>query len=103
MAAAAGRLAFSEDGVRWHFARTAPFNGTIVFTNGSTVVLARMERPVLVVDDTFRPTHLINGVQPRAGDDRTFTLIQPVKTDDRNAVQQRRHQIVCNHYIALQP
>ena len=78
VAAGAGRLAYSKDGSRWTYASTPPYNGTIKFTNGSTLVLNRMERPVLLFDEaTGHPTHLINGVQPY-DHPYTFTLIQTV-------------------------
>ena len=55
--------------------------GSITFSNGTTVVLARMERPVLVLDDGGLPLYLVNGVQPRSGDAHTFTLIQTVRRE----------------------
>lgn len=81
MAAGAGRLAYSEDGEVWTYSATPAFNGTITFSNGTTHVMARMERPVLLFDEaTQAPTHLINGVQPYEDDHYmyTFTLIQEV-------------------------
>ena len=78
VAAGAGRLAFSTDGQKWTYAATPPFNGTITWSNGTTLALSRMERPVLVFDEaTGKPTHLINGVQPYSHP-YTFTLIQTV-------------------------
>ena len=60
------------------YAQTPPYNGTITFSNGTTLTLARMERPVLLFDEqSGRPTHLINGVQPFSHP-YTFTLIQKV-------------------------
>lgn len=76
----AGRLAYSADGLHWTYASTPPYNGTITFANGTTLVLARMERPVLLFDEIGRPTHLINGVQPFSHP-YTFTLIQEVAHD----------------------
>ena len=51
VASGAGRLAYSSDCVVWKYAETPPYNGTIRFSNGTTLELARMERPVLVFDD----------------------------------------------------
>jgi hypothetical protein len=77
----AGRLAHSADGLRWTYAQTPPYNGTITFSNGTTLALARMERPVLLFDEqSGRPTHLINGVQPFSHP-YTFTLIQKVQAE----------------------
>ena len=78
VASGAGRLAYSADGRDWHYSQTPCYNGTIRFTNGTTLVLARMERPVLLFDEeSGRPTHLINGVQPFSHP-YTFTLVQEV-------------------------
>ena len=77
----AGRLAYSADCAVWKYVETPPYNGTIRFSNGTTLELNRMERPVLLFDDSpggsGRPTHLINGVQPFRHP-YTFTLIQTV-------------------------
>ncbi len=78
VAIGAGRLAYSLDGRNWTYSSTPAYNGTIAFTNGSTLVLNRMERPVLLFDEkTRKPTHLINGVQPFSHP-YTFTLTQEV-------------------------
>ena len=71
----AGRHAFSTDGVHWTYSPTPAYNGTIKFGNGTTVKLARMERPWFVFDEaTGRPAHLFLGVQTYQWDDYTFTL-----------------------------
>eukprot|EP00040_Diaphanoeca_grandis_P024766 m.136519 g.136519 ORF g.136519 m.136519 type:complete len:646 (+) comp29860_c0_seq1:110-2047(+) len=74
----AGRLAYSTDGLDWHYSHTPAYNGSIVFANGSVIELSRMERPVLLFDSNNDIEYLINGVQVYANDDYTFTLIQTI-------------------------
>ena len=75
----AGRHAFSADGERWSFSRTPAFNGTVQWSNGSSIKAARRERPFLIFDDeTHAPTHLFTGVQVYADDDATFNLVQEI-------------------------
>lgn len=75
----AGRHAFSLDGHNWTFGRQPVYNGKIAFTNGSSVPLARRERPFLLLDeDTRVPTHLYTGVQVYENDDKSFNLVQSI-------------------------
>lgn len=57
-----------------------PYNGTVVFADGS-VAHTDVERPELVFDPlTGRPSHLVNGAfAGAAGNLSTFTLIRPLK------------------------
>jgi hypothetical protein len=83
VATGAGRLAYTahlDCAPPWTYVETPPCNGTITMNNGSSLALARMERPVLLfAEATGRPTHLVNGVQPFSHP-YTFTLIQTVNT-----------------------
>ena len=80
---AVGRHAFSEDiGRTWRYGAEDAYNGTIRFGNGSEVTLYRRGRPHVVVEGGGkRLTHLSNGVQVATGDDRSFTLVQPLRQD----------------------
>ena len=59
------------------------WNNTLELKDGSTIELARRERPELVHDGQGRPVALINGAQfgavPGNPGDQTFTLVQAVR------------------------
>eukprot|EP01059_Diplonema_ambulator_P036181 TRINITY_DN8925_c0_g1_i1.p1 TRINITY_DN8925_c0_g1~~TRINITY_DN8925_c0_g1_i1.p1 ORF type:complete len:399 (+),score=61.65 TRINITY_DN8925_c0_g1_i1:39-1199(+) len=74
-----GTHAFSSDGFSWTFSKTVPFNTTVAWSDGSSVVLHRRERPQLIVENGA-PQYLINGVQYFNDGDRSATLIVPVNT-----------------------
>ena len=78
----AGRYAYSSDGVEWTYSETPAYNGSVVFPNGSTVALSRMERPFLVMDADGQPEFLVNGVQTYDWDARTFTLVQKLRRSE---------------------
>lgn len=84
-----GCHAFSRDGWNWTLSATPAYDFSVTFTDGSTTVFSRRERPQLVFDPvTGVPTHLINGVQlPRAQQpsgpnqhDYTYSIIVPLRT-----------------------
>ena len=80
----------SKDGIHWTYTGTA-FTTTANFTDGSSVVFSRRERPHLVFSDSstpHTPTHLTSGVQ-WGTHDQTFTLIQPI-----NMRQMKRRNIL---------
>ena len=74
----AGRLAYSIDGIEWTYASISPFNGTVLYINGTSAPFARVERPLLLFDAKGQPMHLINGAQRYTYDDASFTLIRPI-------------------------
>ena len=78
-----GRHAFSEDGITWHGGDVDCWNNTVALLDGSTIVLARRERPELLHDAEGRPVALLSGAQfgavPGNAGDQTFTLSQPVR------------------------
>ena len=84
---AVGCHAFSRDGFSWTLSPTPAYDYNVTFTDGTTTVFSRRERPQLVFDpDTGAPTHLINGVQlPRAQQpahsqgDYTYSIIVPLR------------------------
>jgi hypothetical protein len=43
--------AFSEDGLSWSFSPTEPYNGTVFFTDGTSITFSTRERPHLVFAD----------------------------------------------------
>jgi len=47
---------FSRDGLEWHRASTAPFDGTVELTDGTSVTFATRERPQLIFSDVARTT-----------------------------------------------
>ena len=53
----------SRDGVMWKWSKGQPYDATVRYPNGSTVLHATAERPKLVIDSTGFPTHLLNGLQ----------------------------------------
>ena len=75
----AGRYAFSIDGRNWTYAREPPFNGTVVWSNGTVSPFARIERPYLIFDSDGTPAALVNGAQRYAWNAQTFTLVRPVQ------------------------
>jgi len=82
----AGRYAYSEDGTKWTFSPVPAYNGTIVWKNGTTSILSRMERPYLVFDENNNPTHLFNGVQRYDWDQYTFNLMHSIRQPTRDLV-----------------
>ena len=84
-----GGHAFSRDAVSWTYSTTVPFNATVAYEDGSSVVLQRRERPHLIFDDAGFITHLTSGAQPPPSarksppvgfqNDFTYTLVQPVR------------------------
>jgi hypothetical protein len=73
-----GRHAFAHD-VRgpWTFgAATLAFNTTVHFTDGTTIIYSRRERPQLLWSEG-RPIMLTTGVQ-EAGSPQSYTLCQPI-------------------------
>ena len=73
--------AFSSDGVSWTLSSVNAFCNKVLLINGTTVPLARRERPKLIFDDTGVPTHLLSSAAwggAAARGDATFTFIQPL-------------------------
>ena len=75
----AGLHAYSTDGGA-SFSKPVPAFGTAVsYTNGTTVNLHRRERPWLVFDGgSASPTHLLTSALLNAGDDFSWTFVQPL-------------------------
>ena len=84
-----GGHAFSLDGITWTYSAVPPYTNVVNFTDGTSVVLQRRERPHLIFDASGRITHLSNGVQPPPTEgkappnasfenDYTYTLIHPI-------------------------
>ena len=91
-----GRHAFSIDGIQWHGGDVDCWNNTVELVDGSTIVLARRERPELIHDEHGRPVALLNGAQfgtvPGNPGDQTFTLSQRVRVsplDDSSSSSSR--------------
>ena len=61
-----GQTAWSTDPnlLEWHWQPEPLYSSTIAYSNGSTEVFTRRERPALLFDAAGNPTHLYNGVQP---------------------------------------
>lgn len=79
-----GRLAFSEDGYTWQLASTPAYNRTIVFSNGTTVQAATVQRPQILFDpssshDDPQPMALWNGVGIGSMWN-SHTLVRPINT-----------------------
>ncbi len=53
---------------------------SVSFTDGTSIVYFRRERPQLIFDTHGVATHLINGVQEK-GSTQSYTLIQPIHTE----------------------
>jgi hypothetical protein len=75
----AGRYAHSVDGLEWTYSPIPAYNATITWSNGTTAVFSRMERPFLIFDADGTPTHLFNGVQEYEWDQYTFNLMHKIK------------------------
>eukprot|EP01084_Bolivina_argentea_P238247 400262_1 len=75
-----GGHAFSEDGMNWIYTGYI-YSNVVDFTDGSTFMFERRERPHFVFDDDgCTPIALTNGVQwGGVYDDSTYTLLQPIK------------------------
>ena len=93
---------YSRDGLEWHRAADAPFDGTMGFSDGTATVFATRERPQLVFADAARttPCGLTNAASSQplggmcdscregacsqckttAGRDWCFTVFQGLKT-----------------------
>ena len=75
--------AFSRDGVKWALAETAPYSYAVNYSDATTALLWRVERPQLVFGADGAPTALFNGV---CGDGlacletpgKTWTLARPL-------------------------
>lgn len=98
-----GIHAYSKDGLGWTFSTTVAFNTTVQYTDGSSSVLARRERPQIVFVDG-EPAYLTNGAThnapppsapppahglgpgrmdaPPVQGDHSFTLIVPIQRAD---------------------
>lgn len=65
----------------WRFKVQEAFNSSVAFTDGSTEVFNRRERPKLFFSDDgeVTPLYMVNGVQP-LGSSLSYTLIQPIGT-----------------------
>ncbi|OAL52106.1 hypothetical protein IQ07DRAFT_403431 [Pyrenochaeta sp. DS3sAY3a] len=65
----------------WQFKVQEAFNSSVAFTDGSTEVFNRRERPKLFFSDDgeVTPLYMVNGVQP-LGSPLSYTLIQPIGT-----------------------
>eukprot|EP00038_Savillea_parva_P007537 m.579 g.579 ORF g.579 m.579 type:complete len:91 (-) comp132_c0_seq1:188-460(-) len=77
----AGRHAWSADGMHWTTSAVAPYGPFIKRSLPPwSTLLARRERPKLVLDVLGRPTYLINGVQrvEDLADGRSHTMVHPV-------------------------
>jgi hypothetical protein len=78
--------AWSQDGVTWSEPRVGAYNTTIKFTNGSSMVCQRRERPQMILDPlTKEPLAMSGGVTgcppigySKGGGD-CFTLIQRMR------------------------
>eukprot|EP01052_Picozoa_sp_SAG31_P029033 SAG31_NODE_2854_length_4992_cov_3.213570_2_plen_136_part_00 len=76
-----GTHQFSLDGRTWFYTGTA-YTSLVEYTDGSSHLFDRRERPHLVFEEnTTRPIALSNAVRPGGADgDRTFTLVQGLRT-----------------------
>eukprot|EP01007_Sphenomonas_quadrangularis_P002684 NODE_443_length_1479_cov_149.490210_g327_i0.p1 GENE.NODE_443_length_1479_cov_149.490210_g327_i0~~NODE_443_length_1479_cov_149.490210_g327_i0.p1 ORF type:complete len:402 (+),score=90.41 NODE_443_length_1479_cov_149.490210_g327_i0:45-1250(+) len=82
--------AYSRDGINWKIADEPAYSTTVTYTNGTTLLYGKRERPHLLFDDDQNPIALTNGIcttpdyhlcnaNPAPGYfDTSFTLIQPV-------------------------
>ena len=76
-------------GITWTYGGTA-YSNSVNFTDGTSVIYRRRERPHLIFGDPaqpYRPTHLVSSVQYEPGwfagptkwlGDASFTLVQPI-------------------------
>jgi hypothetical protein len=82
-----GGHSWSLDGVTWSEPRVGAYNGTVQFTDGTSMTCGRRERPQMIQDDANVPLAMTagatgcppfttaDGVKFKGGDD-CFTLIQ---------------------------
>ena len=69
---------FSVDGITWSIGVVdAPYNNTLMFTDGTTVQTGKRARPQLVVENGA-PTYLTTGAELPGHGDFVFTTVQPV-------------------------
>eukprot|EP01064_Diplonema_japonicum_P007509 TRINITY_DN15134_c0_g1_i1.p1 TRINITY_DN15134_c0_g1~~TRINITY_DN15134_c0_g1_i1.p1 ORF type:complete len:386 (+),score=80.96 TRINITY_DN15134_c0_g1_i1:34-1191(+) len=73
-----GTHAFSPDGISWTFSKTIPYNTTVNWDDGTSVVLNRRERPQLVVENGV-PLYLSNGIEFHNDGGSSHTLVVPIK------------------------
>lgn len=88
-----GGHACSIDGRRWTYTGTA-FNTTVHWTDGTSTVLKRRERPHVIMADATRPhtpTHLSSGVE-WGPNDQCFTLIQPIAQEASGITRGPEHE-----------
>jgi len=63
----------------WTYSKSNAYNGTVTqLGSNNTLNLYRRERPHLIINQQGRLTHLTNGVQISADNDRSWTLVQPL-------------------------
>jgi len=72
---------FSEDGYVWRQSISMAFFNTINFNDNTTLDVARMERPHIVLNEVGDPLFFSNGVQESWGNDHTYTLVRPIATE----------------------
>lgn len=76
-----GRHAFARSwNGQWTFNnRTVAYNTTVHYTNGSSILFHRRERPALIFseDGKMTPLYLVNGVQ-EVNASSSYTVIQPI-------------------------
>ena len=80
--AAAGGHAWSRDGLIWSEPTVGAFNTTIHFTDGTSELCGRRERPQMMLDGQGLPIVLFTGVT--GCQNGTYTLAQPVGNPTRN-------------------
>lgn len=79
---------YSVDAVEWHVHPDSPYSTLVQFTDKSTAQMYRRERPYLMYDGQQPlPVALVTAVQPDQSDDRSFTLVQPLRTTPEAAAR----------------
>jgi hypothetical protein len=80
--------AFSRDSFTWTLSRTAPYNTTVHYDDGTKVELVRRERPQLVLSPTGQPQYFSTGGVYHVGHDpyeastmASYTIVQRVVSE----------------------
>jgi len=73
-----GGHAYSSDGINWVFSATRAYTHTVTWTDGTSLSMARRERPQLLFDSKRNPTVLYTAVEPASDDDHVYNIATPI-------------------------
>jgi len=73
-----GGHAYSHDGINWVFSNTRAYTHTVSWSDGTSLAMARRERPQLLLDSKRNPLVLYTAVKPSSSDDHVYNVATPI-------------------------